>query len=416
VRADVTSSPEFVPNLSPEPWIIDAFMADPWDPFDGRAAELDPELLPEEALTDPNLTVGVFTLAALMLEPDIRGNIMRGLRDLNDDFRDLPLKQATRRRVSTAEDRVRQLAIEAAQSRLEQAQREPDPVRRASRVQRAEVSLSRRGASRWHDYLAAVAWLSRFARDVGVLAAELPDRPTRALHAILEESEERRALEEHEIHLIWDAAAAGSDPELALLVLDFVRETAARRQAVIDLTLDDIRWDDSYVVLHTKYRRRVPIPVSRDLLERIAVRNAALGWDGQYRTPTGEWVANPSRAAFKRENGTAITARYFDKLFDRVERAVGGKLGDRVTAHWLRHTTLTQVDRIAGRDVAAGWAGHRAGGTGAEAGNATAHYTRFSIDELKALHARMFPDTPPGGIDPAALCAKFVWLRENPDG
>ena len=98
-------------------------------------------------------------------------------------------------------------------------------------------------------------------------------------------------------------------------------------------------------------------------------------------------------------------------MFDHIARETAGKIEEKVTTHWFRHTTVAQVDRIAGFDAAAQWAGHRPGGHGPGRGDATGHYIRWPIDELKALFEVMFPDTPPGRVDTVVLAEKFGWLQ-----
>lgn len=391
--------------------ILDEFLADPWDPFDGRIAHLESQQFPRRRLRDPSLPIGAFILAALLIDKPTRPNI-RGLKLLNEFFGATPFNDFTGGDAETVESEIRNRAVQEAEERLETLLTEPPGPGWTRQVERAEVSVNRGGFSQWMNFLAAITWLQKFAIKHGVLPSEL--RYTRPMTSgqRAPQSRLRRALDEHEMHLVWDAARTGADPELATLVLDFIRETAARRQAVIDLTLDDINWAESTVTLHTKFNRVLTLPVSEDILVRLAVRNAVLGWDGHSRRRYGVWEPNPSRAAFRRIDGRALTAKYFERVFDKVERHVGEKIGVRVTAHWLRHTTIAQIDQIAGPDVAGQWAGHLLEGHGQGAGNATSHYIQWTMPQLKALHRRMFPDTPPGGIDPTELCSKFAWMQD----
>ena len=82
----------------------------------------------------------------------------------------------------------------------------------------------------------------------------------------------RRPLTEQEMADVWAAADDFPEAELAVLVLDLLRETGGRRQSAADLRLDDACWSASAVWLHTKGDENHLRVVSQDLLERIAVR------------------------------------------------------------------------------------------------------------------------------------------------
>lgn len=401
-----------VTELQPEPWFLDHCLQEQLNPFEIDLTDIRPEMLPEDQLLDSSNPIAAYVIGMLVVldESEIPANVRRGLKDLVVLQYKTPLVRLAKRTVSRDEETVRSWGLAAAEARMERAEQEPDSVLKDRRMAAAMVSIERRGYSRWQDYLSAIGAVRRFAADLGMPTAGLPPHPTRGLHGVVEESDARRALESWEMDVLWDAASHHQDPDLALMVLDFVRETAARRQAVIDLTLDDIHWSESFVVLHTKFRQRVEIPVSQDLLERIAIRAAELGWDGQYSAPRGKWSPNPSRAAFRKLDAGALTARWFDSMFNLIERQTRGKLEVRFTTHWLRHTTLSQVDQIAGANVAAQWAGHRNGGHGPSRGNAISQYVRWPVKDLKAVHRMMFPNTPPGAVDPKTLTEKFAWL------
>lgn len=406
-----------VPSRRPD-GLVAAYLSEPWDPFGCELSGFAPEDFPERALADSSHSVGLLTFAMLVFRTrsGVRPDVYRGLRDLVSLHLLTALDDVTRELLRRDESDIRRRGVVDAERRLMRAEAVQDPLVRQRRVQTAMVSIERNGVSRWHSYLAAVRGLRDFASDIGIRLHELPDDPTRGLFGGGGESFARRPLSETEMKTVWDAAASHRDPELAVLVLDLVRETAARRQAVIDLTLDDVHWRQSYVTLHTKFGRKVDAVVSGDLMERIAVRAIEQGWDGHTRSPARNRdpaLADPSRLALRRSNGEPLTKRWFDGLFNHIDRRCSKQLDVRITTHWLRHTTIAQVAQIAGPDVASQWAGHRVGGHGPSRGDATALYIRWTLSELKHLFREMFPKTPPHAVDPVVLADKVSWLNTN---
>ena len=108
-----------------------------------------------------------------------------------------------------------------------------------------------------------------------------------------------------------------------------------------------------------------------------------------------------------------MTRRWFDQLHNHIDRRVRLEGGTRFTVHYLRHTSVAQVDRIAGRDAASQFAGHSIRGFGRTGPAATSIYIRFTLDESKRLFTAMFPKTPPGAVDPPLLAEKMAWLDER---
>jgi integrase/recombinase XerC len=93
-------------------------------------------------------------------------------------------------------------------------------------------------------------------------------------------------------------------------------------------------------------------------------------------------------------NGRAITARRYDHLWVRIGHNLPWVATQQISTHWLRHTTLTWVERNFGYAIARAYAGHT------DAGNAgtTATYVRASLAEianvLAALTAEPHPLAP----------------------
>lgn len=384
------------------------------DPLEDDLSHYDAESVPLAQLQDGSQPVGLFITAYFIRRArgHDRTDLRTGFADLFSRRGHQPLSDIVAELIRSDEATIRQLGREAAEERLAAARQLPNGPTRDRRIAAAEQSVENDGRWRWHSYSSAVASLHGFALDLGVPGIPAGN-PARGLIGSAQAVATRTALSEEQLEAVWHAAASYRDAELAGLILDFLRETASRRQSLVDLRLDDVNWAAGSATLHTKFDRTHEVLLSEDLLSRIALRAFRQGWDGQ-SAPLEE-RRNPSRAVFKRANGKPISSRDFDSLFDHIDnkmQTTGDDFGFKTTAHYIRHTTIAQIERIAGRDVAAQWAGHESHGQGPSRGDATSIYIRWRQDELAALFNRMFKN-PTRGLDIAMLHEKYLWMVEH---
>jgi integrase len=91
-------------------------------------------------------------------------------------------------------------------------------------------------------------------------------------------------------------------------------------------------------------------------------------------------------------DGQPITSRRYDHLWTRIGRQLPWVATQQISMHWIRHTTLTWVERNFGYSVAHAYAGHTDGGgdTGA-----TSTYVRASICEVAAALAALTGEPHP---------------------
>lgn len=216
----------------------------------------------------------------------------------------------------------------------------------------------------------------RFMFACAVKAGHLRESPATGLCRPRRRRTMRRALDESELTALFDAVLATSrDPDLDLLVLAFARETACRREGILNLSAGDLQSTPS-VLLYEKFEERREIPVTAHLLQALAAHRAS-------RAPTCDRV-------FHYADGSCMTERRFDSIFLRAGRELPWVRSLGVSLHWLRYSTLTDVRMIAGERVAAAYAGHADG-----AGGITALYTRATFAEMQDAHRRLF-GAPPG--------------------
>ncbi len=68
---------------------------------------------------------------------------------------------------------------------------------------------------------------------------------------------------------------------------------------------------------------------------------------------------DPTEQLLRYHDATPITTRRYDHLCHRIGTHLSWVAGQGITTHWLRHTTLTWVERHYGYTIAHAYAGHR---------------------------------------------------------
>lgn len=190
----------------------------------------------------------------------------------------------------------------------------------------------------------------------------------------------RRALNQAELTDVWAAAVAtAKDPELDLLLIRFHLETGARRMGAINLRVRDLDAHRQTIWLREKFGAEREQPVSASLL--AAVSHLA----GQRGSQCPE---DRVLLAQRRSGCTPITDRTYDRIFTRLQAEVPWSQRTPLTAHVLRHTAITAVERTAGFAVAARFAGHTPA-------SVTGTYTKADISEVAAAIAHLTGEPHP---------------------
>ncbi|MEV6255297.1 site-specific integrase [Nocardia sp. NPDC051911] len=169
------------------------------------------------------------------------------------------------------------------------------------------------------------------------------------------------------LELAHIAATTGNDPALDALIVRLHIETACRRGAVIRLALADLNVADCLVRLREKGGVVRWHPVSPTLMRRLVEHAAQRGG------------AQTTDRVLRYRGGRPIGRRRHDTLTARLRARLPWAAALGVSAHWIRHTTLTWVEREFGMAVARAFAGHSASPA---RGMATFTYTGASIAEL----------------------------------
>ncbi|MGI9062696.1 MAG: tyrosine-type recombinase/integrase [Pseudonocardiaceae bacterium] len=157
----------------------------------------------------------------------------------------------------------------------------------------------------------------------------------------------RRALTAHELDEINAAARrSGNDVVLDALLLRLHTETACRRGGALGLRLADLDIGNCLVQLREKGStvRWQPITpaLTSSLVDHAGCRGAVLSSD----------------ALLRYRDGRALTSRRYDHLWKRLGDQLPWVATHGISIHWLRHTTLTWVERHYGYGIARAYAGH----------------------------------------------------------
>lgn len=100
----------------------------------------------------------------------------------------------------------------------------------------------------------------------------------------------------------------------------------------------------------------------------------------------------PMAQLLRYRNFRPITKRRYDYRWSRIGEHLPWVAVQQITTYWLRHTTLTWVERNFGYAVARAFAGHAA--SGSDAGTTTT-YVRATVQEVAAALAALVGEPHP---------------------
>ncbi|GIM93193.1 site-specific integrase [Paractinoplanes toevensis] len=190
----------------------------------------------------------------------------------------------------------------------------------------------------------------------------------------------RRALPDNRLaEIIYVAGTTGDDPDLDTLILRLHIETACRRGGALALTRADLDVEQCLIQLHEKGETVRWQPVTPTLMQALLDHFDERG---------GE---EPTDQILRYRNGKPITYRRYDYLWQRLGKHLSWVAAQQISIHWIRHTTLTWVERHCGYAVARGFAGHNSGRTI----GVTATYVRADLQEIAQALAELTGEPHP---------------------
>jgi integrase/recombinase XerC len=191
----------------------------------------------------------------------------------------------------------------------------------------------------------------------------------------------RRALPDGRLaEILRVAASTGDDPALDALLLRLHVETACRRGGALALTSEDLDPEHCLIQLHEKGGTVRWQPVSPTLMSHLLAHGESRGG------------LAPGRRLLRYANGRPISSRRYDYLWRRLGQELAWVATQQVSMHWIRHTTLTWVERHFGFATAQAYAGHEDHGRG---GKAMATYVRAGLPEVATALAALIGEDHP---------------------
>ncbi|MCP2323422.1 integrase [Hamadaea flava] len=236
----------------------------------------------------------------------------------------------------------------------------------------------RDGRGAVENYIAALRCLYRRAVANGLIREA--DNPAIKVAKPRRLPSTRRALPDARLAEISTVAATtGDDPELDSLLLRIHLETACRRGGALKLRPMDLDEQQCLIRLREKGGTERWQPVSPTLMAHLQehVLRRGAPHDGQL---------------LRYRNGRPITYRRYDGLWVRIGRHLPWVATQGISAHWLRHTVLTWVERNFGYAVARAFAGHT--DARGEAGSTTT-YVRADVQEVAGALAALTNEAHP---------------------
>jgi len=227
---------------------------------------------------------------------------------------------------------------------------ELEAVTQAAKKNSRTRANSRNGSGAQENCVAALRHFFTKAVDDGLLR----ENPALKLVKPKRQASHRRPLKPEEVEQLWTVTVTtGNDPALDALLFRFHLETGARRGGALALRVRDLNRKNQTVLLREKGETERWAPVSSTLLDALedhtASRGAAAPDDALFRY-------KPSKGAAA---GRPLTYRRYDNLYARWQAALPWADQVHVSGHWLRHTAVAEVERLAGFGTARKFAGHR---------------------------------------------------------
>jgi integrase/recombinase XerC len=193
----------------------------------------------------------------------------------------------------------------------------------------------------------------------------------------------RRAVPETQLAaIIHIATTTGNDPHLDGLLIRLHLETACRRGGALALRPRDLDPDQCLIYLREKGGTSRWQPISPALMQHLLAHHAKRGDGNRYGS------------LLRYRNGRPLTYRRYDHLWQRIGAHLPWVAAQQVSTHWLRHTTLTWVERTFSYAVARAYAGH----AGSNDAGTTMTYVRAEIQEIATALAGLTGEPHPLAI------------------
>ncbi len=265
---------------------------------------------------------------------------------------------------------------------------EPTPLEITQLVERTKSQVvtrrnSRGGRTAAEHLISALRCIYRYAVADGLIPEG--DNPATRVAKPRRLASTRRALPDTQLARINEVAGTtGNDPELDTLLLRLHTETACRRGGALALRRCDLDADQCLIRLREKGETVRWQPVSPTLMRHLLIHSDERG------------NGDPNDQLLRYRNGKPITTRRYDHLWQRLGQHLPWVATQQISTHWLRHTTLTWVERNFGYAVARAYAGH----DGKNDAGTTTTYVRADVYEVACALAALTGEPHPLALSP----------------
>jgi integrase len=273
---------------------------------------------------------------------------------------------------------------------------EPTPleIKRLAEDIRGEVVVrrnSRGGRTAAEHLIAAMRCIYRHAVMDGLITEA--DNPAAKVAKPRRLASTRRAIPEERLAAISHTAmTTGNDPDLDGLLIRLHTETACRRGGALALRRRDLDPDQCLIYLREKGGTCRWQPISPTLVRCLLTHHAERGGEG------------PDSPLLRYRDGRPLTYRRYDHLWRRLGTHLPWVAAQQVSSHWLRHTTLTWVERTFSYAVARAYAGHSGRG---DVGT-TMTYVRAEVQEVATALAVLTGEPHPLGTWAPSVASSAV--------
>jgi site-specific recombinase XerD len=186
------------------------------------------------------------------------------------------------------------------------------------------------------------------------------------------------------------------------LLFEFHRKTGARRIGALNLRLGSLDPTKGSVWVTEKYAKTRELPLDVEFLGRLEAFARSRG------------AVRETDHVFRRKNNMRMTRKRFETIYKRHHKMTSWTQIDEVGVHWIRHTTLDDIRRTAGIEVAAAYAGHEPSSYGT-----IGIYTLVTFSEKQAAFERLFGpifNNGSGQVEVPALLASVEDVGEKSTG
>jgi integrase len=250
---------------------------------------------------------------------------------------------------------------------LEPTPTEIEQFREEIKSNAVQRRTSRGGRGTAENFIAALRCLYKHAEKDELITAQ--ENPASRAAKPRRVASVRHALSNSQLSEInFYAGCTGDDPELDTLILRLHTEAACRTGGALALRPRDLNADQCLIYLREKDDTARWQPVSRPLMTALLDHAEARGA-----------ATDPTSQLLRYRNGNPITDRRYNHLWDRLGRYLPWVTTLNVSAHWIRHTTLTWVERNFSFATAHAYAGHFDEGDNK---NATMTYVKATIHDV----------------------------------